>query len=239
MASSPTHFATTTSSHDHQLLMWDLKRPALPFRTFRGHSGHISGWRVSSLPARSPNSADMAFPRFAECKKFLTCGRDSKLIMHFWEHGDATMDSFLPVSMACSSRSELLVACEGDRLVCTCNAIAAICTDPTEYERGDLLAEHNFARPLQSTLRRFDERQMPSIGDAESLIKLAKRWALERFHFVRSLARLLACSTPRAPSSAIVSPATRRFSCAFGIRMSQSSFTIIRSPIRGAQSQRC
>lgn len=55
---------------------------------------------------------DMAFPRYAECKKFITGGGDSKLVLHYMDHGDATMDNLVPVSMAISSQSELLVACK-------------------------------------------------------------------------------------------------------------------------------
>lgn len=54
----------------------------------------------------------MAFPQFSDEQKFVTCGRDRKLILHFMDYGDSTMENTVPISMASGPHNELFTTCK-------------------------------------------------------------------------------------------------------------------------------
>ncbi|KAI6218687.1 GATOR complex protein WDR24 [Aphelenchoides fujianensis] len=154
-SSSRFEFATATNLHDHQLLMWDYRRPALPFKTFRGHEANIS---------------DISFPQQprADERKFVTCGKDRRLILHFTEFGDSTVETSCPsISMAMGPHNELITAV------------------PEPYVRGDLLAEYNFEQPLESKLLHFAAGDLPKFNDPDALVRFAKAYRFQGDHPLR------------------------------------------------------
>jgi hypothetical protein len=96
--------------HDNQLLIWDYNRPFFPIKTFRGHDTNISGKQEPFLSFNY--TSDMAFPRQSDEGKFVTCGKDRKLILHFMEYGDDTMENTVPISMDCGPYNEIITSCK-------------------------------------------------------------------------------------------------------------------------------
>ncbi|KAI6181196.1 GATOR complex protein WDR24 [Aphelenchoides besseyi] len=138
--SSRYHFATATNLHDHRLLMWDYRRPAFPFMTFRSHDSNVSD---IAFP-QNPNPTD---------RKFVSCGRDRKLILHYTEFGDSTVEAFCPsISMAIGPDNEIFSAV------------------PRPYLNGNLVAELDFTKPVTSTILNYLDDEVPIFNDPESLI---------------------------------------------------------------------
>lgn len=78
--------------------------------TFRGHESNISGQKDFLIKLNF--CLDMAFSQDSDERKFVTCGKDRKLILHFTDYGDLTMENTVPISMACSPYNELVTTCK-------------------------------------------------------------------------------------------------------------------------------
>lgn len=55
----------------------------------------------------------MAFPQqYCEENKIVTCGKDRKLILHFMDYGDATIEDTVPISLSSGPYNELITSCK-------------------------------------------------------------------------------------------------------------------------------
>ncbi|KAI6176097.1 Beta-Casp domain-containing protein [Aphelenchoides bicaudatus] len=90
-----TNLATTTTNHDHQLLMWSYNRPYFPIMSFRGN--------------KTTNISDMAFPQQpTDENKIITCDRAGALTLHFMDYGDVTLETTVPIAMSTGPYNEFL-----------------------------------------------------------------------------------------------------------------------------------
>lgn len=78
----------TSFSAEAQVFMWDIRRPFLPVSTFGLHDNVTS---------------DLAFPRFDGLNKFVTCGKDRRLTLHYTTRGDQLSHYHKPLALSNAS----------------------------------------------------------------------------------------------------------------------------------------
>lgn len=112
----------------------------------------------------------MAFPQKFDDGKFVTCGKDRKLILHFMEYGDDTMENTVPISMACGPYNEILTSCKKSTKLYNLYSLLV----PRDYIQENTLAEFDYSKPVKPLIVQYSHNTIPSFNDSDNLIKLAK-----------------------------------------------------------------
>ncbi|CAD5226921.1 unnamed protein product [Bursaphelenchus xylophilus] len=137
------HHLVTVAATESQVFSWDVRRPFFPYSCFGTHDFNVS---------------DISFPRFSGLNRFVTCGKDRKLSLHYSESGDMTISYHRPFAMADSNPFNEI-----------------ICALPEGCTKGVFDSEYQFEGPVKSALLQYQNPPVALTG-SNKFSELAKHY---------------------------------------------------------------
>ncbi|CAD5220468.1 unnamed protein product [Bursaphelenchus okinawaensis] len=136
------HLVTVAAS-ESQVFKWDVRRPFFPYSCFGTYDFNVT---------------DIAFPQFTGLEKFVTCGKDRKLSLHYSKNGDKTISYHRPFAMSETSPFN-----------------EVMCAVPEGCTKGEYNTEYQFEHPVRSSLLQY-QNPPAALSLANKFSELAKHY---------------------------------------------------------------